>query len=276
MCRLLGWTGPAQRSAAAALGDEGFDALVELGHFHRDGWGYAWRPARPDGVALQAVHATTSAAEDPEFRRMGAVPTDGGIAHLRWATPGMAIVDANCHPFVRGSLAMAHNGGIYPLDRLDAILPPQREADLVGTTDSERYLALVQAGIEDRDLPLVDAITAAVEQLSTGWSISSLNSLWLTPDELVAVCAFNPDLPPDSLPEPPAAYYRLSWRSEEAGTVVASSGVPQAASAGWTAMDNMSMLVIPRSEKAPEVRPLDAPVPRVQPATGDVPVTDGR
>jgi predicted glutamine amidotransferase len=267
VCRLVGWTAPAPapRSAAAALGPANLDAFVQLGCAHRDGWGVAWWPSEDpsdtSNLAGPSIrHATTAAGEDPAFRQtLEEVTTDAGIVHLRWATPGLPVIAANCHPFVRGGLAMAHNGGIYPLDRVGEILPPEWEARCQGTTDSERYVLSVVAGLgDDRSVP--DVLDDVVGRLFSGWEPSSLNAVCLTADAMIAVCAYDPS-PRPSLPEPPEDYYALSWRADDAGVVVASSGIDQRPEDGWSRLDNMSMLIAPRRGGPPEVRALDVAVP---------------
>ena len=59
--------------------------------------------------------------------------------HLRWATPGLPVIDVNTHPFRYGDYTFAHNGAIHPQDRLGEMLPAEWERRLAGTTDSERY-----------------------------------------------------------------------------------------------------------------------------------------
>jgi predicted glutamine amidotransferase len=262
MCRLLGWTGTTPRSAAEALGPDAFDAFVNLGRFHRDGWGVGWWPDGSQPEHPEVRKAPTAASEDPEFRRVGEdVRTNAGVAHLRWATPNMAITAANCHPFVWGGLAMAHNGGIYPQARLGEILPPPWEGRLVGSTDSERYLLSVVVGTEHGKRPVADALADTVSYLFSGWSPSSLNAVCLTPDELIVVCAYDPDLPPGRLPEVPDMYYRLRWKADDHGVVVASSGFDQLDTSGWSTLGNMAMLIAPRTGGAPVTRRLDVAVP---------------
>lgn len=275
MCRLLGWTGTTPRSAAEAIGPDAFNAFVELGRLHRDGWGLAWWPTSPptgsegptcpaadEPTAPAFVHSTTAATEGPELRRLGAaVTTDAGIAHLRWATPSMPVVTANCHPFVRADLAMAHNGGLHPIDRLNEILPPEWEARMDGNTDSERYMLSVVAAAEE-GRSVADALADVLPALWSGWTPSSLNAIWLTPNELIAVCVYDPDFASPELPEPADRYYRLSRRQDEHGVVVASSGFDQAATDGWSPLDNMTMLIAPRSGAPARIRNLDVPEAR--------------
>ena len=256
MCRLAAWSGASPRAAAAAFGDGGVERLVALGRQHRDGWGTAWRP--PSGGLPQRVRAITSAGEDPAFRAaLTGTPTTAGLAHLRWATPGLPVVEANAHPFVVGDLAMAHNGGIYPLDRVGEILDPEREARAAGTTDSERYVLAVAARLAASADP-VTAVSAAVGHLFAGWAPTSLNAVALLPEVLLAVCAFDPEAPV-GVPEPADEYYAMAWTANAGGVAVASSGVFPTGDDAWQVLPNPSVLVVPAGGR-PTVVPIDAPI----------------
>lgn len=274
MCRFLAWTGTAPRSAADALDPDhskpsALDAFVALGSAHPDGWGMAWWP--PDGAGRDpsVVHSTAPAHRDPSLRSaLHDTASEAGLIHLRWATPGLAVTPANCHPFVREGMAMAHNGAIYPRCRLEEMLTPEWSDRLAGTTDSERYFLSVLAEVQ-QGRGNADGLTNQVRRLFLDWTPSSLNAVLLTSEELFVVCAYNPDMQPP-VPEPPDRYYRLSWRADGNGVVVASSGFPQPTEDGWTPLDNMSMLVVPRAGGAPSTRPLGIPVPEgVQPPVAD-------
>jgi len=256
MCRLAAWSGISPRTAAAALGDDGVERLDSLARQHCDGWGMAWRPLA--GGRPLRVRSPTPAAQDPAFRSaMTATPTTAGLAHLRWATPGLPVTEANAHPFMVGDLAMAHNGGIYPLDRVGDILDPVWEERVTGTTDSEHYVLAVAARLA-AGLSPVDALIAAVRYLFAGWAPTSLNATALFPEVLLAVCAFDPEAPV-SIPEPAEEYYAMAWTSDADGVAVASSGVYPADDRCWQLLPNPSVLVVPAGG-TPSVVPFDAPI----------------
>lgn len=71
------------------------------------------------------------------------------MAHLRWAAPGLPVEERNTHAFRCGQTAFAHNGGIYPLGRLSALLPPEWQVRPTGMTDSEHYFLAPMAEVED-------------------------------------------------------------------------------------------------------------------------------
>ncbi|MDQ6846032.1 MAG: class II glutamine amidotransferase, partial [Candidatus Dormibacteraeota bacterium] len=125
MCRLLAWAASDACSIADALGPADLGAFTGLSRQHADGWGMAWYPAEGQpGGAPQVERSTTCAADDPRFAAVTHDSRgDAGFVHLRWATPGLPVVIANTHPFVRGPLTFAHNGAIHPQERLDDILP---------------------------------------------------------------------------------------------------------------------------------------------------------
>lgn len=256
MCRLLGWSGIGARTAGDAVGALGLAAFTRLGVEHPDGWGVAWR--LDGGAGIDVTHSTSSAATDPRFAEVTSrVASEAAIVHLRHATPGLPVEMANCHPFLRGELAMAHNGSIYPLERLGEVLPAEWETTVVGTTDSERYVLAVVAAPEGGG-SLADAVTAVVARLFRDFAPSSLNAVCLSPSELVAVCAYDPNVTVGDVSADD--YYRLWWRQGPDGVAVASSGI-EATGEGWEPMANMNLLVAARAQSEAEVRPLPLGAP---------------
>lgn len=226
------------------VGVQRLGQFADLTGVHSDGWGMAWWGGDPFPAV---THSTKAAAEDPDFISAGAtIASDAALLHLRWATPGMAVAMANCHPFVCGDLALAHNGGIYPLDRLNQILPPEWEAKVRGTTDSERYMLAVVAALQAGGGAVADVLGGIVARLFTEWAPTSLNAMCLTPEALFVVSAYNPYLPAPVDRNPAEDYYTLRYRRTPEGVVVASSGIDQPASDGWRPIDNMTVMTIHR------------------------------
>jgi predicted glutamine amidotransferase len=149
MCRLLGYCAREEAALADLIGEDGLGALIALSELHADGWGMAWYES-PE----PAIRKSPLRADEPEFEKLARQPlADIGLAHLRWATPGLAVNDVNTHPFQFGHFAFAHNGAVHPQERLGEILPPEWEAQVAGTTESERYLLLIMARLRASSRP---------------------------------------------------------------------------------------------------------------------------
>ena len=109
MCRLLGYCSRDAAPVAELLGTEGFRAFTSLSELHGDGWGMAWYAGSRPATWKSAGRA----AGEPEYDKLAWQPLgDLGLVHLRWATPGLAVSDANTHPFRYGPYTFAHNGAI--------------------------------------------------------------------------------------------------------------------------------------------------------------------
>ena len=260
MCRLLGWAARRPVTVADALGGAEFAAFTALSRQHADGWGMAWwPPGSPSFDAPQVERSTTCAADDDRFAELTkSAPADAGVVHLRWATPGLPVIAANTHPFVRGRMAFAHNGAIHPLDRIHELVPAGWASQLVGTTDSERYFLSIAARVSKGEV-LPQAVGSVVRRIFESFSPTSLNAMLLTPDALHVISAHDRARVPmmrassggaTSSMEPDTAFYELSYRADANSVVVASSGFPQPVSEGWQRLANMTILRIDRGTLA--------------------------
>lgn len=114
------------------------------GRANADGWGIAWY-APSGGADCHPVlkRAPQPAYDDPQYAE-AAREAIGCIvlAHVRQASVG-TIATANCHPFVVGKWAFAHNGSIPGFHRVEACLLAECSANLRaarrGETDSECF-----------------------------------------------------------------------------------------------------------------------------------------
>ena len=177
--------------------------------------------------------------------------------HLRWATPGLGRGEADTHPFSCAQYVFAHNGAIYPQDRLQQLLPPGGEARPRGTTDSELYFLLIMSKLASHEGDVVAAIADAAADIDARFEPNSLNAILLSPDALYAVNWYHPArLPEKNLQacgfgqDEIAAYFDLAYRVNLGGVVVASSGWPQP---GWTPLPNRHLLVADRHTLATRV-----------------------
>ncbi len=254
MCRLLAWAGHGPLTVADALGPTDFEAFTALSRQHADGWGMAWWPSDDATTAPHTTSSTRCAADDPQYDVIThSTAADLGFVHLRWATPGLPVVAANTHPFVRGRWAFAHNGAIHPQDRLDEILPPGWKAQMRGTTDSERYFLAIAARIDD-GASVRDAVAAVVADIFDNFEPTSLNAMLLGPDALYVVAAYDPAKVPSvgassnghpASAEPDTVFYDLHQSRRAGSLVVGSSGFGRR-SDDWQPLPNMSLLRIER------------------------------
>jgi glutamine amidotransferase len=199
-----------------------------------DGWGVGWY--EPDRSPEPAVYREVRPAwNDENMRRLSPlVETPTYFAHVRAASPGLAVQQLNCHPFpggqhtledrrdrgpleeARQELLFMHNGslGAYRdvIRRLREELAPSAYFGVRGTTDSEHAFAVVQeelgeavldAGVDDLATALVDAL-AYLERLKHdvgGADAPTQANLCLTDGEAVVATRYaSPgDVEPESL-----------------------------------------------------------------------------
>jgi predicted glutamine amidotransferase len=184
MCRLLGVVSAVPVSVADAVGDRMLEDFLALTEIHGDGWGVGavTERGRPPRVEVSAGNAN----DDAQFAAAMKEPAAATLVHLRWATNGLAVQPQNSHPFLADGLAMAHNGSIKPMGPLDALVGP--DIELRGTTDSERYFAVIRQ--HRRTAPdLAEGVRRAVAELRALYPDASLNALILGEDQLIAVHA---------------------------------------------------------------------------------------
>jgi predicted glutamine amidotransferase len=183
-----------------------------------------------------------------------ATRSDLGLVHLRRATLGLPVRAENTHPFTDGRLAFAHNGSISPPPALDSLLSATAQRLRSGDTDSERYFLAVLTRLEAGATP-AEALRGAVAGIAATASFTSLNCLLMTPDELYAVCFFDPDgVQADEAPD----YYDLGFRTTADAVVVSSSGWGQ----GWQELGNGELLVVRRGSLEVTVESLGAELAR--------------
>jgi predicted glutamine amidotransferase len=235
MCRLLGWATRTPTTLRDLLGDDELDEFTALSCRHADGWGVARATADAVKVHKRPDAARTSRAFGLWSRGSA---SDLGLAHLRWATMGLAVGVENTHPFSDGQLAFAHNGSVLHPGSVDRLIDPEAGRLRRGTTDSERYflavLTRVRAGATPRE-----ALVETVDDIARISPFTSLNCLLVTPEELIALSRFDPAGPlEDKDPE----YYNLRYRITDDAVVVSSSGWGR----DWQELANGDLLVVQR------------------------------
>jgi predicted glutamine amidotransferase len=263
MCRLLAHVSRRPLTVAEAIGDADLASFADLSPRHPDGWGMAWwrsLDAAVDGAVPERRRAVGSARDDPEFTAtMRDVAGCANVVHLRGATPGLEIEHENCHPFVRPGAAFAQNGAIHPQHRLPELLPAHLEAEVAGSTDSER-LFLYLYDLLDDGRPFVEVVSGALAELLERFTSPVLNSMYLTPDNLHVINAHNPTALPYA--GDPHDLFALRFRVDDELVVVASTGFDQPESRGWHTLDNMTILTVALDTLELRIDALDGvPVP---------------
>jgi predicted glutamine amidotransferase len=264
MCRLLAYVTTGGRSAQDAVGEQTLADFRSLSGLHGDGWGAAWvSPADPAGIAVR--RSTTSAAADPAFAATAdAVSARAAFFHLRWATPGLAVMPANTHPFVADGWAFAHNGNVGDGGRVAELLPARHRAALRGTTDSERYFRLVLHCAEQTG-DVLTGLQRAAGLIADLVGPVSINAMLLSSTRLLAVQGLSGARPPvehllaqverpDLLPlDHLEGYFGLAYRDVGGTLAIASSGLPRA---GWTPLRQDSVMDVDLAAGAWTVCPL--------------------
>jgi predicted glutamine amidotransferase len=228
MCRLLGWATREPTTLRDLVGDEDLLAFTELSARHSDGWGVA----RATDTGAKVHKRPDTARGSRSFGAWARTHTgDLGMAHLRRATMGLSVGIENTHPFTDGRVAFAHNGSVLSPSALDALIAPEVTRLRHGTTDSERYFLALLTRLAD-GVPPQDALRDTVDEIARASAFTSLNCLLMTPDELVALCHYDPDGP-----------------LEDDAVVVCSSGWGR----GWQELANGDLLVVRRGTLATTV-----------------------
>ncbi|WP_169337898.1 class II glutamine amidotransferase [Propionicicella superfundia] len=253
MCRLLGFVVDGPHTAREVLGERDFAEFTSLSRVHCDGWGVAG----VNGVGLVTRSSALPADTDREYgESTGTLRTSAGFVHLRWATDGLAVAPQNSHPFSDGEIALAHNGSIAPLDRLEGLLSPEGRAALRGDTDSERYFQFVRDRIRAR-ADEAAGVVDAIDTLATEFPLASLNAMVLSASALYVVHVSSLAVPPEDDFRTMSAqgepiprdhldgYFRMSYRHQGSGWAVVSSGLP---AAGWTPVRPDSVVRIGRAD----------------------------
>jgi len=259
VCRLLGYCAADHVALTDLLGKEALADFTALSAMHGDGWGMAWY----EGGEPVIEKSVLQASDEERFSDLAWQPLgDLGMVHLRWATPGLPVRSCNSHPFRYGDYVLAHNGAIHPQDRLPQLLPPEWEARLRGSTDSERYFLHLMWRLEQRDGDMMAAIADTTADIAERFSPNSLNAILLAPDALYAISWHDPGRIPRAMlrerglasrPDDIEAYFDLSYRAGPDAVAVASSGWPMP---GWSVLPRQHVLAVDRATLAVSVTPI--------------------
>jgi predicted glutamine amidotransferase len=178
-----------------------------------DGFGLAWYAPHlsPEPAVFKDVSPAWNNLNLINLARV--VRSNCVLAHVRAATPGLPVIQLNCHPFTWGPLAFMHNGrvGGFKSIRRDLIRRLSDEAfqSVAGSTDTEYVFALFQDHYmrQGRVVPQAEAMAAAltatireVEELTkeAGVDEPSLLNLAVTDGKSAVVTRHNSHMPEEA------------------------------------------------------------------------------
>lgn len=177
MCRMAAWIGPSRSLSSLffdsehALSSQAWQPREMLfGNVNVDGTGAAWWPAgERDRSPLRyaTVAAPWNDANLPSLA--GRLGGEVMIGAVRSATPGIPFGPANVAPFVRGDLALTHNGFVQGFRTgVGRVLTEQLSDDAYGEmdaiSDSQTILLLIRT-LQAQGQDLVTATRTALERV---------------------------------------------------------------------------------------------------------------
>ena len=255
---------------------QSFDSREREEPLNGDGFGVAWYP--PDGHRNAALfRSITPAWSNQNLRHLAqAVRSSCVLAHVRAASSGIAVSEANTHPFVAGPYSFVHNGEVAEFRRhrraLLGLLDDERYRSIEGTTDSEclfshalQHLASRNSGgAETLADALERAIAAVMAQLdAAGVQSPTLINAVLSNGREAAACRYSSvaAVPPASLHLHTGRLYSLqSGRprlieadEDEHAVILASEPLTQDSS--WRVVPAGSMVLIDARRTA-AIRPM--------------------
>jgi predicted glutamine amidotransferase len=182
MCRFIAYSG-----RPLLLADLLFvpsDSLIRQSYHARerreplngDGFGVGWHVPEIDPTPC-IVRSITPAWSSSNLRHLSFKTRASSLfAHVRAASPGMAVTEANAHPFNHGRFMWMHNGMVADFHRIKRKLRHGLRDEfydmIEGTTDSEHAFALFL-----NELPTLDEVDSAEMRKTLVWTIDRLNKL---------------------------------------------------------------------------------------------------
>lgn len=154
---------------------QSYSARERVEPLNGDGFGVGWYAPELDPVPCLFTCVTPAWNNRNLHRLAEKVVSPCVFAHVRAATPGMLVCEANCHPFQQGRLMWMHNGNAAYFNkfrrRRRASLSDSVYNSLQGSTDSEHAFALFMNRLENsQDLHpperLARAMVATIKQLN--------------------------------------------------------------------------------------------------------------
>ena len=155
---------------------QSYDNQERVEPLNGDGFGVAWyAPHISDRPAL--FRAISPAWNNQNLLQLAPVVQSSCVlAHVRAASPGLPVIQLNCHPFTFGRLAFMHNGDIPGFPRLRRRilngLSERAFGAIQGSTDSEVMFHLALTfGLEDDPIPALQRMAGEIERVAQGHDI---------------------------------------------------------------------------------------------------------
>ncbi|MFQ5536536.1 MAG: class II glutamine amidotransferase [Gemmatimonadota bacterium] len=252
MCRFTMYLGPPVRISTLliepdhSLIRQSFKAQERAEPLNGDGFGVGWyNPSLSEEPGV--FRAVTPAWNNRNLESLArVVGSPCVLAHVRAATPGMAVNEANCHPFQDGKYLLMHNGHVGSFStvrrRILETLTDEAFGILQGNTDSEHLFALFvdeirRHGGEDPGRCMAECLNRAVYRVLAlvrdyGNGDPSFLNIAVSDGDHACACRFtdHPATPPESLYYITRALYPPAWpdspgrrKHERSSTVMVSS-----------------------------------------------------
>jgi len=249
-----------------------------------DGFGVAWYS---DIHNQPAVFKSVTPAWNNEnlFEIARVIRSSCILAHVRAASTGLGVSEANCHPFRHGHFTFMHNGCIAGFSKIkrhiQSILRDDVYSMIKGSTDSEHMFALIMNFIAEprgryTAQQLAQIIEMAISKLLSiqrEHGITDPSSMNFALSDGVSIIATRARNDPHS--EPPSLYYKVGTNfhlnreinqsrmdgseDKEFDTIICSSE-PLSYDSSWHLMPKDTMLVSTSVEGKPMkywLKPLD-------------------
>jgi predicted glutamine amidotransferase len=295
MCRFLCYSGPPVLLSELlyrpghSLILQSYKAKERAEPLNGDGFGVGWYA--PEIAATPCVFTSVSPAwSNQNLRRLAEhVRSPLFFAHVRAASPGMEVSEANCHPFQSGRFLWMHNGQVASFARIKRrlrhSLPDRLYESVRGSTDSEHAFAVFLDRLGDTDTPrtprdLARALVETVARLEewtaeAGADAPSYYNFAVTDGSSIAAVRYvsDPSLDPISLyfrvvGEPPSR--RGAAVAPDRAVMLASERLSENKGAWRRVAPNHAVVVSADREVKVELVPVPRPAgsPRLPKGTG--------
>jgi len=230
MCRFLVYKGRGMSMsdilirAEQSLIQQSFKAREREEPLNGDGFGVGWYVPEIDDIPCVFTSIRPAWANRNLYRMAEKVRSGLFFAHVRAASPGMAVSELNCHPFQYGPYLWMHNGAIAEFRRvkrrLRETLGDAAYDFIQGTTDSEHAFSVFIDGLQGNAVPLTtdelaDAVIRTIDRLDAlgkeaGVALPSTFNFAVTDGESIIATRYvsNPAAPANTL------YYAAGDRFE--------------------------------------------------------------